>query len=40
MNKTKTNCSECGILIYETLTVDGRCANCNLDYKIETIQLT
>ena len=35
MNQTEVNCCECGMLVYETLTIKGRCADCNLQYKID-----
>ncbi len=35
MNKTETNCQDCGIKVYETFTIKGRCSECNLQYKID-----
>ncbi len=36
---TTSNCIDCGLEVSDILLAEGRCADCNLDYKIEMRQL-
>jgi DNA-directed RNA polymerase subunit RPC12/RpoP len=35
MKYAKVNCTDCGKEVSEIVTIDGRCLDCDLQYKIE-----